>query len=175
MESPCPILPSPKSLTVLLHPLVHSNLPALAFTYTGASNTFRPKGLFSYWCPTKSSSTTCVVSAMSPSMCIVFWWSCPQKLWGVWPVDTVAPSMGLQSLSTLSALYPTTPSGTPHSVQWLAVSICLCICQALRRQPYQASISKHFQQILNGKTLDEWSRIWGPRNVRAQQKSFNIS
>jgi hypothetical protein len=35
-----------------------------------------------------------------------------------------------------------------HSVQWLAESICLCICQTLtepfRRQVYQAPVSKHF-------------------------------
>ena len=52
------------------------------------------------------------------------------------------PPQFLQSLLQLFYL------GPPNSVQWLAVSICLCICQALanplRRQPYQSSISKHF-------------------------------
>jgi hypothetical protein len=37
---------------------------------------------------------------------------------------------------------------TTCSVQWLAASICLCICQALveplRRQLYQTPVSKHF-------------------------------
>jgi hypothetical protein len=56
--------------------------------------------------------------------------------------------MGLQTPSTPSVPSPTPPSGTLHSVQWLAVSICLCLCQALvepfRRQLYQAHINKHF-------------------------------
>jgi hypothetical protein len=38
--------------------------------------------------------------------------------------------------------------GEGTSVQWLAVSICLCFCKALaeplRRQLYQAPVSKHF-------------------------------
>ena len=67
---------------------------------------------------------------------------------GVWPVDTVAPSMGLQTPSASSVPSPTPPSGTLCLVQWLTVSIHLCICQALaepfRRQPFQAPISKHF-------------------------------
>ena len=40
------------------HPPTHSLLPFLAFPYTGASNTLRPKGLFSHWCPTRPSSAT---------------------------------------------------------------------------------------------------------------------
>jgi hypothetical protein len=84
--------------------------------------------------------------------CVLFGWSSsPQELqWrkGVWPVDTIAPSTGLQNPSAPSVPSPTPPSGTSSSVQWLASSILLCICQALseplRRQPYQASISKHF-------------------------------
>jgi hypothetical protein len=38
--------------------------------------------------------------------------------------------------------------GSPCSVLWLAMSICLCIGQALaeplREQPHQAPVSKHF-------------------------------
>jgi hypothetical protein len=56
-------------------------------------------------------------------------------------VDIVLP-MGLQASSGPSVLSLTPTLGS------LAASICLCICQALaeplRRQPYQASISKHF-------------------------------
>jgi hypothetical protein len=56
--------------------------------------------------------------------------------------------MGLQISSTPSIPSQSPPSGTPSSVQWLAKSFHLCVCQALaeplRRQPYQASISKHF-------------------------------
>jgi hypothetical protein len=55
--------------------------------------------------------------------------------------------MGLQTPSTSSVLSLTPLLGTPHSVQWLAVSIRLCICKALagplRRQPHQAPFSNH--------------------------------
>jgi hypothetical protein len=54
-------------------------------------------------------------------------------------VDIVLP-VGLQSPSSPLALSLTPLLGTPCSVQWLAASICLCICKALvgslRRQPY---------------------------------------
>jgi hypothetical protein len=56
--------------------------------------------------------------------------------------------MGLQTLSIPSVLSLTPLLGTPHSVQWLAANICLCIFKALagplRRQPYQAPFSMHF-------------------------------
>jgi hypothetical protein len=39
--------------------------------------------------------------------------------------------MGLQTSSAPSVLSLAPPLGSPCSVQWLAVSICLCICQAL--------------------------------------------
>jgi hypothetical protein len=55
--------------------------------------------------------------------------------------------MGLQTPSAPSVLSLTPPLGTPCSVQWLAVSLQLCICQALakllRRQLYQAPVSIH--------------------------------
>ena len=63
-------------------------------------------------------------------------------------VHIVVPPMRLQTPSALSDLSVTCTLGTPCSVQWLAASICLCICQALaeslRRQLYQAPVSKHF-------------------------------
>jgi hypothetical protein len=40
--------PHPASMRVLPYPLTHSHLTALAFPYTGASNTIRPKGLSSH-------------------------------------------------------------------------------------------------------------------------------
>jgi len=63
-------------------------------------------------------------------------------------VGIIVLPMGLQtSLSTLvRSLTP--PLGSPCSVRWLATSIRICICQAvakpLRRQLYQAPVSKHF-------------------------------
>jgi hypothetical protein len=62
-------------------------------------------------------------------------------------VHIVVPPMGLQALSALWVLSLAPPLGTLCSVQWLAVSIHFCICQALaepiRRQLYQVSVSKH--------------------------------
>jgi hypothetical protein len=67
---------------------------------------------------------------------------------GLWLVDIVVLPMGLQTPSTPSVLSLTSLLGTLCSVQWLAASIHLCICKALagplRRQPYQAPVSKHF-------------------------------
>ena len=60
-------------------------------------------------------------------------------------VDTVVLPVGLQSPWTPSAFSLSILLGTFGSVQWLAVSICLCICRALagcrRRQPCQAPFS----------------------------------
>ena len=62
-------------------------------------------------------------------------------------VDIVLP-MGLQSPSAPSVLPLALPFGCPGSVQWLAVSICICIGQVLietlKKQPYQSPVSKNF-------------------------------
>jgi len=56
--------------------------------------------------------------------------------------------MGLQATSASSIFSLTPPMGALFSVQWLTVSIPLCICHALakplRRQLYQAPVSMHF-------------------------------
>jgi hypothetical protein len=70
----------------------------------------------------------------------------------LWLVDIIVLPVGLQipSAPSVLSLTPTlgTPLGTPCLVQWLTVSICLCICQALteplRRQLYQAAVSMYF-------------------------------
>jgi hypothetical protein len=58
------------------------------------------------------------------------------------------PSYGWQASSAPSALSLILPLRTLCSVQWLAVSIHLCICQVLaeplKRQKYQTPVSKHF-------------------------------
>jgi hypothetical protein len=65
-------------------------------------------------------------------------------------------SYGLKTHSAPSILSLTPPLKTPCSVQWLAVGICLCICQALAetlgRQLYQAAVSKHIlaSKIVSG-------------------------
>jgi hypothetical protein len=77
-------------------------------------------------------------------------------------VEIVVLLMGLQNPSALSILSLTPPFRTPYSEQWLAASICLCICKALagplRRKLYQASFSKHF---LASKIMSEFGDcIW---------------
>jgi hypothetical protein len=72
----------------------------------------------------------------------------PGNSGGVRLIYIVVPPMGLQTLSALLVLSLTPPLGTLYSVQWLTVSICLCICQALaeplRRQLYQAPVNMDF-------------------------------
>jgi hypothetical protein len=47
--------------------------------------------------------------------CVLFgWWSTPQELHGIWPVDIVASSMGLKTPSAPSIPSPTPPLGTPE-------------------------------------------------------------
>jgi hypothetical protein len=76
------------------------------------------------------------------------------------PVGSYCSSYGLQSASSILSLAP--PLGTLCSVQWLTVSIHLCICQTLteplRRQLYQAPISKHFlaSTIVSGFGICLW-------------------
>ena len=56
--------------------------------------------------------------------------------------------VGLQFPSASSVLPLALPLGSPGSVPWLAVSICICISQVraepLREQPYPAPVSKPF-------------------------------
>ena len=47
-EIPYPILPPPASMRVLLQPPTHYYLSILAFPYTGALNSLRPKGFSTY-------------------------------------------------------------------------------------------------------------------------------
>jgi hypothetical protein len=62
-------------------------------------------------------------------------------------IHIVVPSMGLQTPSVPWVLSLIPPLGNLCSVQWLAESMHLCICQALveplRRQLYQTPVSKH--------------------------------
>jgi hypothetical protein len=132
---PFPGLPSrnhlshPPSMRVLLHPSTHSH-PALAFCYTGHWNNSGPRTV-----PPTDVRQVHPLPHMCPEPwvppCIIFgWWLSPRELRGVWLVDTFAPThpLGLKISSVHSVPFPTPPSGTPRSVQWLAVSILLCIC-----------------------------------------------
>ena len=80
--------------------------------------------------------------------CVLFgWWFSPWELWSYWLVYIFVPPMELQTASAPCVLSLAPPLETLCSVQWLAVCIYLCICQALakplRRQLYQAPVSKH--------------------------------
>jgi hypothetical protein len=76
------------------------------------------------------------------------WWFSPWELWGFWFVDIVVLPRGLQTPSDPSVLSLAPPLWSPCSVQWLAVSIFIFICQSLPeaiwRQLYQALVSKYF-------------------------------
>ena len=70
----------------------------------------------------------------------------PWELWRVVSVDIIVLPIELQTLSAPLVLQLTLPVGFSGSVQWLDVSICICIGQVmaepLRRQLYQAPVSK---------------------------------
>jgi hypothetical protein len=95
---------------------------------------------------TRPTSATFAARAMGPFIYTL--WFSPQKLQGVWLVDTVASPMELQTPSASSVPSPTPQSATLSPVQWLAVSIHFCICQALaeppRRKSYLAPVCKCF-------------------------------
>ena len=81
--------------------------------------------------------------------CVLFsLWFSPWELWRIWLIDIVILSIGLQTPSAPSVLFLTPLLGSACSIQWLAVSIHICICQSLteplRRQLYQAPVIKHF-------------------------------
>ena len=103
LQKPLAHSPSP-CLCEGAHPPIHSCLTSLAFSYTGASNTLRPKGLSSPWCPTRPFFARYADSAMSPSMCILCLVVQSWELRGVWAIDTVTPptGMGMQPPSALS-------------------------------------------------------------------------
>ena len=73
----------------------------------------------------------------------------PSSSWGSGLLTRLLPAWGCKSPQLLQSLLILLYQN-PHSVQRLASSINLCICKALeeplRRQPYQASISKHFSE-----------------------------
>jgi hypothetical protein len=69
------------------------------------------------------------------------WWFSPWELWGYWWVHIVIPPMGLQTPSTPWVLSLAPSLGTLCSVQWMAVSIHLCICQELFDLLY--TVNKH--------------------------------
>ena len=87
-------------------------------------------------------------------LCVFFdWLFSPRELWGHWLVHIVVPPIGLQNPSASWVVSLAPSLGTLCSVQWLAVSIHFCICQALaeplKRQLYQAPVSMLFFYVCN--------------------------
>jgi hypothetical protein len=140
--------PPPASKRVLLHPPTHSHLPALAFLlhwrieHTQAQGLLLPlmsnKAILCYICSQSHGSLhvyTLVGGSVSGSSGESGWLTlaCSKGL------KIHAHSMGLKT-QLLQSLLQLLHQGPPCSVPWLAVSICLCFCQALaeplRRQPY---------------------------------------
>ena len=78
----------------------------------------------------RPSSATYVAGAMGPSMCTLRL-VVPWELWGYWLIHIVVPPLGLQTPSAPLVLSLAPPLETLCSVHGLAVSIHLCICQAL--------------------------------------------
>ena len=114
---PYPIPTLPPSMRVLFYPPEHSLLPALAFPYTRAMNTLRPKDLSSF-------SASYVTSNMGSSMCIlclvVYFLGASGAGGGVWSVHTVIPSMGLKTPQLLESLLQFLHQETPNlSNGWL--------------------------------------------------------
>ena len=138
-----PFPPFPASMSMLTHPPTHSCIPSLTFPYTGSV-------------PGPRASLPIDVQQDHPllhmqmepgvlSSLLFGWCFSPWELWGLCLVDIVVLTM---CYNPLQLLLLTPPLGNPCSVQWLAGSICLCVCQALaeplRRQLYQAPVRKHF-------------------------------
>jgi hypothetical protein len=74
----------------------------------------------------------------------------------VWLVDIVLPT-GLQTPLVPSVLSLTPPFGDPCSVQWLALSIHFCICQALAESlRSESAVSGTSQQTLPGIPNSVW-------------------
>ena len=133
-------------MRVSLHPCTHSNLPTLPLHRHRVFT--RPRAYPPIVVRQGHPLLYMLLEPWVPPCLLLGWWFSPWDLWGIWLVDIVVLPMGLQTPSAPSVCSLIPPLGTPCSVQWLADSICLCICETpdepLSRQPYQASISKHF-------------------------------
>ena len=82
--------------------------------------------------------------------CVLYgWWFSLWEPWGgeYWLVHIVVSPRGLQTPSAPWVFSLAPLLGTLCSIQWMVVNIHFCICQSLaeplRRQPYQAPVSKH--------------------------------
>ena len=153
LETPYSILPLPASMRVLPHPSTHPPTPT-----SPPWNCPILRHCQALTGPRATPPTDVQQGHPLPHMwlgpwvppCVLFgWWSSPQGAPGGLSCWTVAPPPHGPA-KPLSFFSPFSNSSIRdlRSVQWVAVSICLCICQpladTLRRQPYQAPVNKHF-------------------------------
>jgi hypothetical protein len=124
--------PAPYSPT---HPF---SLPCPGFRLHWDIQASPDKGFSSHWCTTRLFSV------------LFDWWISTWELCGYCLIHNVALPKGLQAPSALLILSLAPPLGTLCSVQWLAESIHLCICQAL------AAVSSSCQQALVGINNSVW-------------------
>jgi len=153
LETLYPILPPPPaSVWVLPYTHTHSHFPTVAFPYTGTSTLFRNKSLSSHWHPVRLHMQ---LDPLVASL-VLFgsWFNLESSGTSGWLILLFFPPVAnpFSSVSPFSNFW----MGTSFSIQWLAASSCLCICQALaeplRRKLYQAPVNKHFlaSAILSG-------------------------
>jgi hypothetical protein len=135
-------------MRVLPHPPTLFHLPTLAFSYTRALNTPRPKGLSSHWYQQGHPLIPMWPELWVPPYVLFGWWFSPQKLWGggVWPVDTAAAFVWLQtpsaSFQSLLLLLYQGPSAQFND--WLRASssvICQAVAEPLRSHIRHTSAS----------------------------------
>jgi hypothetical protein len=123
LETGYPILPLPDSMRVFLYQPTQSCLFAQAFPYTGALNTFRPKGLTSNLCPAKPSSATCE---------LIGWWFSPWELWGGGLIGWYCySSYGVSNCFSSFSPFFNCSSGDPVLNLMVGCWHWPCICQVL--------------------------------------------
>ena len=151
LGTPYPTPSSPASMRMLPHPHTHSCPPALALPYTGASNSLWPKAspptddqqghLLPHKWPARGSfhvySLLVVVS----------------RSWGgwgggVWPVDTVAPSIRPPSAPSVPS--PTPPLGTTMLSPMVGCKLPPLYLPGSGKVFSETTISSFHQQALPG-------------------------
>jgi hypothetical protein len=117
------------SKRVLPYPVTHSQLTPLISPFPETTSLHRTKHLPSHWSQIRQSSAAYIEGPWTGLCILMVWWLSPWELCELWLVDTAV--LPMQSPSAPSAFPLTLPLGSPGSVQWLAVSICICLSEVL--------------------------------------------
>jgi hypothetical protein len=108
-----------------------------------------------------------------PPCVLLGWWFSPWELWGYWLVYIVFPPMDLQTPSALWVLFLAPSLGTLCSVPWMAVSIHVCVCQALAEplrtkvwiiQSFLEEGTKYPWKELQRQSVEQRMKEWPPRD-----------